>query len=265
MNRNQEDIVKYFQEFIEQERQQTEGTDSSTAAASSTTVAPPSPIRKSIILARDENNITKRPDHIHCNLEAKDLQVLKEFRVDFNNINSNGCDLRPEMLFQVWENYFARLHGPVYDLLVKDLWRQAECDNHYVVSHVLGKRIVITEKSTAQLLGLNHREGLRVSGKEKDMPTAAWNFLHKELYDDYTPEKPKSEYKVKTLFSRLRAWHKIILGYINPRPQTNSADYINTNQKYMMYCLVKKKKLCFPFIIFQYLRDSISISRTTSG
>jgi hypothetical protein len=213
----------------------------------------------------DENHITKRPAHIHCNLQAKDLQVLKELRVDFNNINSNGCDLRPEMIFQGWENYFARLHGPVYELLVKDFWKQAECDDHYVVSHVLGIRIIITEKYIAQLLGLNHREGLRVHGKEKDMPTAARNFLHKELYEDYSPEKPKSEYKVKTLFAKLRAWHKIILGCINPRPPTNSADYINTNQKYMLYCLVKSKKLCLPFIIFQYLKESISRSRTTSG
>src|ERR1044072_6804199 len=265
MNRHQEEeMVRYFQEFIEQERRKTEATGSSTAVTSSTAASPPSPVKKAINLAMDENHITKRPAHIHCNLQAKDLQVLKELRVDFNNINSNGCDLRPEMIFQGWENYFARLHGPVYELLVKDFWKQAECDDHYVVSHVLERRIIITEKYIAQLLGLNHRERLRVYGKEKDMPTAAWNFLHKELYDDYSPEKLKSEYKVKTLFSRLRAWHKIILGCINPRPPTNSVDYINTNQKYMLYCLLKKKKLCLPFIIFQYLKDYISKSRPTA-
>src|ERR1044072_3733015 len=237
MNRKQEEeMVKYFQEFIEQERRKTEGTGSSTAVTSSTAVSPPSPVKKAINLAMDENHITKRPAHIHCNLQAKDLQVLKELRVDFNNINSNGCDLRPEMIFQGWENYFARLHGPVYELLVKDFWRQAECDDHYVVSHVLRRRIIITEKSIAHLLGLTHLEGLRVHGKEKDMSVAARNFLHKELYTDYEPGK--TNYKLKTLYPKLRAWHKIILGCINPRPSTNSADYINTNQKYMMSCLL---------------------------
>src|ERR1044072_6798557 len=140
-------------------------------------------------MALDENHITKRIAHIHCNIEAKDLQVLKELRVDFNNFAQNDMDLRIEMIAQGWENYFARLHGPVYEFLVKDFWRQAERDDHYVVSHVLGRRIIITEKTIAHLLGLTHLEGLRVHGKEKDMSAAARNFLHGELYTDYSPEK----------------------------------------------------------------------------
>ena len=172
-------------------------------------------------------------------------------------------DIWPEVISQGWENYFARLHGPVYEKLVKEFWKQADYDNHYVVSHVLGKRIIITEKTIAQLLGLTHLEGLRVHGKEKDMSTAARNFLNKELYTDYSPEK--TDYKLKTLHPKLRTWHRIILGCINPRPSTNSADYINTNQKYMLYCLKKHKKLCLPFIIFEYLKDLINKSRTTAG
>src|ERR1044072_3339176 len=124
MNRHQEEeMVKYFQEFIEQEHHKYEGAGSSTAATSSTVPSPPSPVKKAINIAMDENHITKRSAHIPCSLQAKDLLVLKEFRVDLNNINSNGCDLRPEMLFLGWENYFARLHGPVYELLVKEIGR----------------------------------------------------------------------------------------------------------------------------------------------
>src|ERR1044072_5621534 len=167
MNRQQEETLKYFQEFMEQERRQTEGAGSSSAATSSTAATPPSPVKQAITLAMDENHITKHPYQIHCNLEAKDLQVLKELRVDLNNFNQNGMDLRIDMIAQGWENYFARLHGPVYELLVKDFWRQAECDDQYVVSHVLGRRIVIIEKSIAELLGLAHLQGLRVHGKEK--------------------------------------------------------------------------------------------------
>src|ERR1044072_3740573 len=89
------------------------------------------------------------------------------------------------------------------------------------------------------------------------------DFLHSVLYSDYSPEKEKKQYKVKTLLPRFRAWHKIILGCINPRPTSNSADYINMNQKYMLYCLEKKKKISLPFVIFHYLKEIISKSRTT--
>ena len=271
MNQQQEEIVKYFQEFLQEESRQAEGTSSSTTATSlstatsATTANLSSPVRKAINMALDENHITRRKAYIHCTIESKDLQVLKELRVDFSNLAQNDMDLRIEMTAQGWENYFARLHGPVYELLVKEFWRQAECDDHYVVSHVLGRRIVITEKSIAELLGLAHLQGLRVHGKEKNMPTGAINFLHKELYSDYSPEKQKKEYKVKTLLPKLRAWHRIILGCLNPRPSTNSADYINTNQKYMLYCLKKGKKLCLPFIIFHYLKEIITKSRTTTA
>src|ERR1044072_5261006 len=95
--------------------------------------------------------------------------------------------------------------------------------------------------------------------------SGAINFLHQQLYSDYSPEKQKKEYKVKTLHPKLRAWHRIILGCINPRPPTSSADYININQKYMLYCLMKHKKLCLPFIIFQYLKEVIIKSWTTTA
>src|ERR1044072_8817566 len=98
MNRQQEETLKYFQEFMEQERRQTEGAGSSSVTASSSAAFPPSPVKQAITLAMDENHITKHPAHIHCNLEAKDLQVLKELRVDFNNFAQNGMDLRIEMI-----------------------------------------------------------------------------------------------------------------------------------------------------------------------
>src|ERR1044072_4440203 len=42
-----------------------------------------------------------------------------------------------------------------------------------------------------------------------------------------------------------------------------SADYINMNEKYMLYCLEKMKKICLPFVIFHYLKEIITKSRTT--
>jgi hypothetical protein len=170
MNSQQEEIAKFFQEYNQQEH-------SSTTAISSALANLSSPVRKAITMALDENHITRRPSHIHCSFEAKTLQVLKELRVDFANIAQNDIDLRVEMAAQGWENYFARLHGPVYEALVKEFWRHAECDEHYVVSHVLGRRIVITEQSIAQLLGLGHLQGSRVHAKDSDLTEGMINFL----------------------------------------------------------------------------------------
>src|ERR1044072_4946405 len=260
INPQQEEIVKFFQEYNQQEQHSSSTTSSTIAKLSS-------PVRKAITMAIDEKHITKRAPHIHCGFKADTLQVLKEYRVDFDNIakKSSDLDLREEMISQGWENYFARLHGPVYELLIKEFWRHAECDNHYVVSHVLGRKIVISEKSITKLLGLPHLQGLRVHGRESDLPARAVNFVHNEIYGDYAPEKPKKAYKVKTLQPKSRAWHKIFLGCLNPRPHSSSADFININQKYYLYCLKKGKNLSLPFIIFHYLKKSITATRTTAS
>src|ERR1044072_8476393 len=265
MNSQKEEIEKFFQNYTLEQSISTEGTSSSTSSAATILASLSPPMKNAINMALDKNHITRRPAHIHCNLKSEDLQVLKELRGNFNNLAQNKMDLRAEMVAQGWENYFDRLHGATYDLLIKELWRQAECDESHMVSHVLGRRIIITEESIALLLGLPKSEGLRVQGKEKDMPKGAINFLHKELYSDYSPEKPRKEYKVKTLLPKFRAWHRIILGCINPRPPNSSDDYINGNLKYMLHCLIKHKKLCLPFIISQYLRHIIIKSRATTA
>src|ERR1044072_3229453 len=199
MNQQEEDTVKFFQEHMEKERCQAEGTASSTAAVSS------SPMGTATANIIDGNHITRRPAQVHCNLGFEDLTVLSELRVDFNNIAANGFDLREEMTFQGWENYFARLHGPVYEHLVKDFWKQADWDSYHVVSHVLGKRIIITEKSIAQLLGLTHLAGRRIYGKE-NKGSFVRKTIDKELFSNFDPQK--KEYKVKTLFPKLRIWHR---------------------------------------------------------
>src|ERR1044072_322202 len=162
MNRQEEEAVKYFQEYMEQEHRQIEGTASSTAAVSS------SLMETTTVPTIDENHIARRPAQVHCNMRFDDLVVLKELRVDFNNINSNGFDLREEMIFQGWENYFARLHGPVYEKLVKEFWRQAVWDKYHVVSYVLDKKIIITERTIAHLMGLTHLAGRRIYMKDNN-------------------------------------------------------------------------------------------------
>ena len=85
--------------------------------------------------------------------------------------------------------------------------------------------------------------------------------INKSLFKNYSPEK--IEYKSKDLYDELKIWHKIILNCINPRPSSSSYDYFNVNQKYMLYYLMTHQKMCLPALMFHYLRDSISKTRTT--
>src|ERR1044072_8578145 len=255
---SQHEIAKFFEDYNQQKFSSPPDLTSAISKLSS-------PIRKAVTMAMHANHITQHEAHIHCSFEAKSLQVLKEYRVDFDNIHQNGLDLREEMTFQGWENFFARLHGPVFEALVREFWRHAEHDDNYVVSHVLGRKIIITEESIGKLLGLNHMEGNKFHVQDNDMNDKMVSFLHSKIYTDFSPEKKKKEYKVKTLKPKYRAWHKIILGCINPRPPTNSADHINMNQKYILYCLDRKKKVSLPFIIFHYLKEILFKSRTTGG
>src|ERR1044072_149743 len=98
------------------------------------------------------------------------------------------------------------------------------------------------------------------------MPKGAINLLYKKNSTVITLQRsPERNTRFKILIPKFRTWHMIVPGCINPRPPNSSADYINTNQKYMMYCLKKHKKLCLPFIILQYLRHIIFKSRTTTA
>ena len=90
--------------------------------------------------------------------------VLKELMVDFDNLATNGCDFKEELKAQGWENYFQRLHGPVYEALVIDLWKDVDCDDFHIVSDVIRQRIIITEESIAKLLGLKFLKGKQVYG-----------------------------------------------------------------------------------------------------
>lgn len=76
--------------------------------------------------------------------------------VDFDNLEKNGIDLTEELENQGLENYFKRLYRPVYIFLVKEFWRFADCDDHCIVSYVLGIKTVITEKSIAKLLDMEN-------------------------------------------------------------------------------------------------------------
>ncbi|XP_057445377.1 uncharacterized protein LOC130737580 [Lotus japonicus] len=192
---------------------------------------------------------------------VEELTVLRELRVDFENMAANGIDIRTEIMTQGWKSYFDRLSGQVYDKLVKELWKHADCDDYQVVSHILGRRIVITERSIAQLLGMDQVKAKRFQSVDNKM-SGIRKTVNKELFGNW--QLKKTEYKASDLYANLRVWFKIILTCINPRPLTSSSDYICTTQKVMLYFIKKKLSLWLSFFFFTYLKYCLRKSRTTS-
>ncbi|XP_057445745.1 uncharacterized protein LOC130737899 [Lotus japonicus] len=165
-------------------------------------------------------------------------------------------------MVQGWKGYFDRLSGPIYEKLVKEFWKHAECDDYHVVSHVLGRRIVISEKSITLLMGMEFAKGKRFQNVDNRMSRMRTT-VNKELFVNW--ERKKTEYKSSDLHPNLRLWHKIILSYINPRTLISASDYINATQKVMIYFIKKRTQLCLPFFVFTYLKECLRKSRTTAS
>src|ERR1044072_7079024 len=262
MDHQEQEALKFFADYIRQEIAARE------SGSESVSPPPPSPpfitnperARLAVVAAMDDDHILNTGPVVFCNFPVEQLDVLRESRVNFNNMAANKMDLRQDVDFQGWGKFFERLNGPTYEKIVKEFWKHATCDDNYIVSHVLGKKVVITEKLIARLLELNHREGKVIAGKEKDMSDEERNVLNSYLYKGY--KKDEFVYPLKSLRPPLRAWFRIIISCITPRPSGNSADYINIHQKYMLYCLCTDKKICLPYTIFQHLRECINSSRT---
>ena len=73
--------------------------------------------------------------------------------VDFDTLKANGYDLFGNLIFQGWEYFFKSLKGPVYELLVKQLWVFVEASNLQVTSYVLGHKISISKRFIATFMG----------------------------------------------------------------------------------------------------------------
>ena len=126
----------------------------SNTTAQSSSISTPTVTGVSITPVYKEPHVLDREPHINLATPFEGLDVLCETLVDFDNMRRNGVDLTEELRLQGWENYFQRLYGPVYPNLTKEFWRFADADDHFIVSYVLGVKIVITEKSIASLLNM---------------------------------------------------------------------------------------------------------------
>ncbi|XP_050908526.1 uncharacterized protein LOC127122190 [Lathyrus oleraceus] len=225
-------------------------TPISTQQTTATTGVVSTPIYK-------EPHILEREPHIHLSTPFDKLEVLSESLVDFDNMKRNGIDLTEELRMQGWETYFQRLYGPVYTYLIKEFWHFADSDDHYIVSHVLGVKIVITKKSIASLMNMETIGGRRIYNIN---PRA--KYLSQEIALTIFQQNAEGKHsKNKELHQNLRVWMKIILGTTHHLPTSNFSDYINTDQKCILYYIHKGLKLNLPALLFKYIRDSVKDTR----
>lgn len=61
----------------------------------------------------------------------------------------------------------------------------------------------------------------------------------------------------KSLHKRLRVWLRILLWCVHHRPSSDSSNYINTDQKYMLYYTSYGIKMNIPSIFFKYMRELV--------
>ncbi|XP_057443578.1 uncharacterized protein LOC130735682 [Lotus japonicus] len=203
--------------------------------------------------------ILNTPNVVTCVKKVEELVECNEAIVDFDNLADHGFDIRDQVNLQGWSGYFDRLCGPIYNKLVVEFWKNAVCNDYYVVSHVLDKKIVISEESIAKLLGMEFQQGKRIKNVDANVPGMR-NLVNKEIYDNWSLKRTK--YNIKDLKPNMKIWQKIFISCIHPR--TGGTDYLNATQKVIMYYISQGEPICLPFLLFNYLKECVEKSRTTA-
>lgn len=180
-----------------------------------------------------------------------DLEVLCEMLVDFKSLADNGFDFYNVVLFQGWEKYFDRLVGPVFPTLVKEFWIHASAYPKVIISSVMGKKLMITEKIIKQLIGYEHEEVPYVSAARRDMKEICAEIFVAGVHSN----------KIKDLKPHYKVWAKIFLGCILHRKVTNSLDYINNEQLYLLYCIGKGIRVDLPHLLFDHIHTHVKETR----
>lgn len=62
----------------------------------------------------------------------------------------------------------------------------------------------------------------------------------------------------------MRIWAQILLGCVNHRKPTNSSNYVNVDQQYVLYYIATKKKVNPLALVFQHVRDVVKETRNGS-
>lgn len=188
------------------------------------------------------SQVYKEPERTLLTLVNK-LEVLCELMVDFESMVENGFDFRHSMHHQGWIKYFERLVGTVYPTLVKEFWIHAQAYPIVIISSVMGKKLMITEKLISHLIGYGHTEVVATPASRRDMQA---------IYSEVFTAGVHSN-KIRDLKPAYKIWARIFLGCIFHRKPSNSPDYINNEQLYLLYCIGKDVIVDLPNILFNHL------------
>src|SRR4051812_39938975 len=198
----------------------------------------------------DETNQELTPV-VACSIPKDELEVLCELMVDFDNLEENQFHLKEDIIFQGWTSLFAEFVGPVYPDLVKEFWTHAVVAPKSILSFVHGKFVVVTENILRVMFDLRNAEGAFEIDKRVN-----WEDVLSTLYPDINETK-----NVKDLRDLYKIWTKILLGCFYHRKGTHASDFINNEQKYILYCIATKKKVDAIYIIFNHMWKAVKESR----
>src|SRR4051812_36567416 len=188
---------------------------------------------------------------VACSIPKDELEVLCELMVDFDNIEENQFHLKEDIIFQGWTSLFAEFVGPVYPDLVKEFWAHAVVAPKAILSFVHGKFVVITENILRVMFDLKNPEGAFEFDQRADLG---------DVLSTLYPNVKKTQY-VKNLRDVYRIWTKILLGCFYHRKGTHASDFINNDQRYILYCIATKKKVDVIYIIFNHMWKAVKDSR----
>src|SRR4051812_20901058 len=188
---------------------------------------------------------------VACSIPKNELEVLCELMVDFDNIEEHQFHLKEDMMFQGWTSLFAEFCGPVYPDLVKEFWVHAVVAPKSILSFVHGKFVVVTENILRMMFDLRNPEGAFEIDKR-----AEWKDVLSTLYMDINETK-----NVKDMKDLYKIWTKILLGCFYHRKGTHASDFVNNEQKYILYCIATQKKVDAIYIIFNHMWKAVKESR----
>lgn len=123
----------------------------------------------------------------------------------------------------------------------------------------MNRNIVITKKCITYFIA-HDGKGKRIHNA-KITPKSEIVISH-VIFKEETNFSDEKGPSANDLSNNLRVWFNIILGFIHHGPSTNNSDYINTHQKFMLFCLEKGAKMGLPSVLFKFMRDSIREFRT---
>src|SRR3954469_17003585 len=188
---------------------------------------------------------------IACSIPKKELEVICELMVDFDSLEEHDFCLKEDIIFRGWTSLFAEFCGPVYPDLVKEFWVHAVVAPKSILSFVHGKFVVVTENILRMMFDLKNPKGAFEIDQRAD-----WKDVLSTLYTDVNETK-----NVKDMKYIYKIWTKILLGCFYHRKGTHASDFVNNEQKYILYCIATKKKVDAIYIIFNHMWKAVKDSR----